>query len=81
MKTSSWVIAAVIAGYFSGPAFAGEQHGHCSGTAVCQSDAVCEKQGWKEMTKDECAKIEGASFKASAHEGENHKDEKHDHKK
>lgn len=81
MKTSSWFIAAVISGVIAGPVYAGEEHGHCSGSAVCQGDADCEKQGWKEMTKDECAKIEGAKFEASTHEGENHKDEKHDHKK
>lgn len=63
------------------PAFAGEDHGHCSGANVCAGDAACEKQGYKELTKDECSKIDGAKFEASAHEGEGHKDGKHDHDK
>ena len=81
MKANSLAALVVIGGLFSAQAYAGEDHGHCSGPAVCQGDAACEKQGWKELTKDECAKIEGAKFEASSHEGENHKDEKHDHKK
>lgn len=81
MKASIWVTAAMVAGFFASPAYAGEEHGHCSGAAVCAGDATCEKQGWKEMTKEECAKIEGAKFEESSHEGEAHKDEKHEHKK
>ncbi|MCB1505239.1 MAG: hypothetical protein AB7U75_05655 [Hyphomicrobiaceae bacterium] len=81
MKASSRVIAAIVAGLLTGPAIAGEEHGHCSGAAVCQGDAACEKRGWKEMTKEDCAKIEGAKFEESSHEGEGHKDEKHEHKK
>lgn len=63
------------------PAFAGEDHGHCSGPAVCAGDAACEKQGYKELTKDQCAKIDGAKFEVTAHQGETHKDGKHDHDK
>lgn len=62
------------------PAFAHEDHGHCSGAKVCQGDAACEKQGYKELSKEQCEKIEGAKFKASDHKGENHKHEGHDHK-
>lgn len=60
---------------------ADDAHGHCSGATVCQGDATCEKQGYKELTKDECAKISGATFKASDHKGEGHKEDGHDHKK
>lgn len=63
------------------PVVAGEDHGHCSGANVCAGDAACEKQGYKELTKDECSKIEGAKFEASSHEGEGHKDDGHDHDK
>lgn len=63
------------------PALAHEAHGHCSGPSVCQGDAACEKQGYKELTKEECGKISGAKFEASDHKGENHKDDGHDHKK
>lgn len=66
---------------FSYPTLASEEHGHCSGANVCQGDAACEKQGWKELTKDECAKIDGAKFEASSHAGEGHKDGKHSHDK
>ncbi len=65
----------------AGAAIAGEEHGHCTGANVCKGDAACEKQGWKEMTKDECAKIDGAKFAVSEHAGEDHKDAKHDHEK
>lgn len=75
--------AVVAAGLFLAipAAVAGEEHGHCSGANVCAGDAACEKQGWKETTKDECAKIEGAKFAESSHEGEEHKDAAHDHEK
>lgn len=63
------------------PAAAHEDHGHCSGANVCQGDAACEKQGFKELTKEECSKIDGAKFVASDHKGENHKHDDHDHKK
>lgn len=63
------------------PAFAAEEHGHCSGASVCKGDAACEKQGFKELTKEECSKIGGAKFEASSHAGESHKDGKHDHDK
>ncbi|WP_334151578.1 hypothetical protein [Hyphomicrobium sp.] len=68
-------------GALSLPALAGEEHGHCTGANVCQGDAACEKQGYKELTKDECAKIDGAKFEASSHAGEGHEDGKHDHDK
>lgn len=63
------------------PAIAGEEHGHCTGASVCKGDAACEKQGFKELTKEECSKIDGAKFEASSHAGEGHKDDGHDHKK
>lgn len=75
------IIAIATASLFSAAALAGEEHGHCKGPSVCQGDAACEKQGWKDLTKDECAKIDGATFEASSHEGEDHKDADHDHKK
>ena len=75
------IIAITTASLFAATAFAGEEHGHCSGPSVCQGDVACEKQGWKELTKDECAKIDGATFEASSHQGENHKDAEHDDKK
>jgi hypothetical protein len=62
------------------PASAHEEHGHCSGANVCQGDAACEKQGFKELSKEQCEKIEGAKFTASDHKGEDHKHEGHDHK-
>lgn len=31
--------------------------------------------------REECAKIDGTKFQASSHEGENHKDADHDHKR
>lgn len=62
-------------------ASAAEEHGHCSGTNVCKGDAACEKKGFKETTREQCAKIEGAKFEASSHAGEAHKDDNHDHKK
>lgn len=76
-------IAVVSLGFgaLSVPAFSAEEHGHCSGPAVCAGDAACEKQGYKELTKDQCAKIDGAKFEATSHQGEAHKDGKHDHDK
>lgn len=74
-------IALFSVGMISLPALADEDHGHCSGANVCAGDAACEKQGYKELTKDECSKIEGAKFEASSHEGEGHKDGEHDHDK
>lgn len=68
-------------GGLSIPAFGAEEHGHCSGPNVCQGDAACLKQGYKELTKEQCTKIEGAKFEVSTHAGEAHKDDKHDHKK
>lgn len=75
------VVAAVGFGVLSLPAIAAEEHGHCSGANVCKGDAACEKQGYKELTKEACAKISGAKFETSSHAGEQHKDGKHDHKK
>lgn len=63
------------------PAMAHEDHGHCSGPNVCKGDAACVKSGFKELTKEECAKIDGAKFEASSHAGEDHKHGPHDHKK
>ncbi len=63
------------------PVAAAEEHGHCSGANVCGSDADCQKQGYMDLTKDQCSKIEGAKFEASGHGGEDHKDEKHGHDK
>lgn len=80
MKTIIRIAAITFVGALAVPAFAGEEHGHCKGTNVCKGDASCEKQGFKELTKDECAKIDGAKFEASSHAGEDHKDGKHDHK-
>jgi hypothetical protein len=84
MRISSTTLAALSAIAVTSLAFvplayAGEEHGHCSGANVCQGDAACEKQGFKELTKEECAKVEGAAFAESKHEGENHKDAPHDH--
>lgn len=77
--------AFLLAAAGSGPVLAGDHHGHCSGANVCAGDAACVKQGYKELSKDECSKIDGAKFEASSHEGEGHKDggdhEKHDHDK
>jgi hypothetical protein len=77
-------LVAFSLGAFSLPALSDEDHGHCSGVNVCAGDAACEKQGYKELTKDECSKIDGAKFEASSHAGEDHKDGdhlKHDHDK
>ncbi len=75
-------ICAIGAVSFAGSAtLAGEEHGHCSGAIVCAGDAACEKQGWKELTKDECAKIDGSTFDASTHAGEEHSDPPHDVRK
>lgn len=63
------------------PIAAAEEHGHCSGAKVCGGDADCQKKGYKDLTKDECSKIEGSKFEASAHGNEDHKDAKHDHDK
>lgn len=63
------------------PVRAGEEHGHCSGPNVCKGDAECEKKGFKELTREQCAKVDGARFEASSHAGDGHKDEKHDHGK
>ena len=63
------------------PALAGEEHGHCSGANVCKGDAACQQRGYKELTKEECAKIVGAKFETSSHAGDGHKDANHDHKK
>lgn len=65
----------------SGTCIANEEHGHCSGTNVCQGDAACEKAGHKEMTKDECIKIDGAKFEPSSHENETHNDPDHQDEK
>lgn len=84
MRNGSFAVATALAFVVSVaalPAVAGEEHGHCSGANVCKGDAACEKQGWKELTKDECGKIEGAKFEASSHAGEDHKDAGHDHDK
>lgn len=72
--------SAAILTFAAVPSFAHEDHGHCSGANVCKGDAACEKQGYKELTKEECGKISGAKFEASSHAGENHSD-KHDHDK
>ncbi|MBY0558504.1 hypothetical protein [Hyphomicrobium sp.] len=74
-------VAAVSMGMLGSPVLAAEEHGHCSGANVCGGDANCEKQGYKDMTKDQCSKIDGAKFEASGHGGEDHKDEKHGHDK
>ncbi len=81
MQTIIRLAAMAIISVATVPAFAGEEHGHCSGANVCKGDAACEKQGHKELTKDECSKIEGAKFEASTHAGEKHSDGKHDHDK
>ncbi len=83
-RTAHFVYAAIFAvATVSGAAtaIAGEEHGHCSGAAVCKGDAACEKQGYKDLSKDECSKISGSKFEASKHEGEDHKDGKHGHDK
>lgn len=80
-KTTLAAIVAVLSLFGAASVQAHEEHGHCSGAAVCQGDAACEKQGYKELTKDECAKISGAKFEASDHKGEDHKHDDHDHKK
>lgn len=74
------VCAIVLLSVIATPVMAGEEHGHCSGANVCKGDAACEKQGFKELTKEDCSKIDGAKFEASSHAGEDHKDGKHDHK-
>lgn len=79
--TRSLAIAFIGFGVLAMPAVAAEEHGHCSGANVCKGDAACEKQGYKELTKEACAKIPGAKFETSSHAGEQHKDGKHDHKK
>lgn len=85
MKSIARIAALALSlGALSLPALSAEDHGHCSGANVCAGDAACEKQGYKELTKDECSKIDGAKFEASSHEGEGHKDgdhAKHDHDK
>ena len=81
VRPSAAFAALALSLALSSPTLAGEEHGHCSGANVCQGDAACEKQGWKELTKDECAKIDGAKFEASSHAGEDHKDGKHGHDK
>lgn len=87
MKVTTKSLPAAIVGaiavfaIFSSAAYAGEEHGHCSGPNVCAGDAACEKQGWKDLTKDECAKIDGAKFEPSAHAGETHADAPHDDSK
>ncbi len=85
MKTTARIaVLALSLSALSLPAFAGDDHGHCSGANVCAGDAACEKQGYKELSKDECSKIDGAKFEASSHAGEDHKDgdhAKHDHDK
>jgi hypothetical protein len=48
--------------WFPVPVLAGDHHGHCSGANVCAGDAACVKQGYKELSKDECSKIDGAKF-------------------
>lgn len=81
IKASSFGIAIAFGALWAAvPAFAHEEHGHCKGANVCKGDAACEKQGFKELTKDECGKIEGAKFEASDHKGEKHKHDGHDHK-
>ena len=75
------VLSSICTGAFILPSFAAEEHGHCSGANVCKGDAACLKQGYKELTKEQCAKIQGAKFETSSHAGENHKDGDHDHKK
>ena len=82
MKNALKIAVVVLGlGAISAPALSSEEHGHCSGPAVCAGDAACEKQGYKELTKDQCAKIDGAKFEATGHQGEAHKDGKHDHDK
>lgn len=81
MKNAIRLAVFAFVGAVAVPAFAGEEHGHCSGANVCQGDATCLKQGYKEVTKEQCAKIDGAKFEASSHAGEDHKDGKHDHDK
>jgi hypothetical protein len=80
MKTKT-VLATITMLFASvGFAVADDHHGHCSGPNVCAGDAECTKNGFKELTKDECAKIEGSKFEASTHAGEDHKDD-HNHDK
>lgn len=74
-------VAFVSMGMLVSSAQAAEEHGHCSGANVCGDDANCKKQGYKDLTKDQCSKIEGSKFEASGHGGEDHKDEKHGHDK
>lgn len=64
-----------------GTSVAEEEHGHCSGANVCQGDAACEKVGHKELTKEECTKIDGAKFEPSSHKNEPHEDPDHMDKK
>jgi len=71
--------ALILAGALPGPASAAEPgQGHCMGANACKGKAdcktakndckgqnACKGQGYLTMTKEECAKIEGATFEAA----------------
>ena len=68
--------ALLIAGAaLSAPAMADDAKGHCMGANACKGQGACKSasnackgqnackgKGFMEMTKDECAKVEGGKF-------------------
>ncbi len=66
----------LLAGAVAAPTYAAEEaKGHCMGANACKGQSACKTasnackgqngckgKGFSEMTKDECAKVEGAKF-------------------
>ena len=66
----------LLAGAVAAPTYAAEEaKGHCMGANACTGQSACKTasnackgqngckgKGFSEMTKDECAKVEGAKF-------------------
>ena len=66
----------LLAGAVAAPSYAAEEtKGHCMGANACKGQSACKTasnackgqngckgKGFSEMTKDECAKVQGAKF-------------------